>query len=71
MRLVGLDPGLQRTGWGVIEIDGNHLSFVGAGVVATNSRDDLATRLSALFDGLLGVLETHKPQEAAVEEPRI
>ncbi len=68
MRLIGLDPGLQRTGWGVIESDGNHLSFIGAGVVATNRTHTLAERLNTLYDGLQAVLETHKPLEAAVEE---
>ena len=56
MRLVGLDPGLQRTGWGVIEADGNALRFLAAGVVATDAGDDLALRLDALYRGLKQVV---------------
>ncbi|MCB1885565.1 MAG: crossover junction endodeoxyribonuclease RuvC [Geminicoccaceae bacterium] len=68
MRLIGLDPGLQRTGWGVIEAVGNRLGFVASGVVASAASDDLATRLDRLYVGLAGVIESYKPCEAAVEE---
>jgi crossover junction endodeoxyribonuclease RuvC len=68
MRLLGLDPGLQRTGWGVIEVDGNALRFLAAGVVATVAGDDLAARLDALYRGLSAVVRQHLPAAAAVEE---
>ncbi len=68
MRLLGLDPGLQRTGWGVIEVHGNALSFLAAGVVATAASDDLARRLDALYRGLKEVVSCHGPSVAAVEE---
>jgi crossover junction endodeoxyribonuclease RuvC len=68
MRLLGLDPGLQRTGWGVIEVDGNALRFFAAGVVATDAGDDLAQRLDALYRGLQEVVTRHGPAAAAVEE---
>jgi crossover junction endodeoxyribonuclease RuvC len=68
MRLLGLDPGLQRTGWGMLEVHGNALRFLAAGVVATTTADDLASRLDALYRGLSAVIERHRPAAAAVEE---
>jgi crossover junction endodeoxyribonuclease RuvC len=68
MRLLGLDPGLRRTGWGMVEAHGNLLRFVNAGVVATDPADDLATRLDALYRGLREVVARHQPSAAAVEE---
>ena len=68
MRLLGLDPGLQRTGWGVIEVQGNALRFLAAGVVATEAGDDLARRLDVLYRGLKEVVTRHGPTVAAVEE---
>ena len=68
MRLLGLDPGLQRTGWGVIEVSGNALRFLAAGVVVTEAGDDLALRLDTLYRGLKEVVARHGPAVAAVEE---
>jgi crossover junction endodeoxyribonuclease RuvC len=68
MRLLGLDPGLQRTGWGLIEAQGNALRFVAAGIVATDPADGLAIRLDALYRGLQEVVVRHRPDAAAVEE---
>lgn len=68
MRLLGLDPGLQHTGWGVIEADGSRLSFVACGVVNSTSTLPLAERLVQLHDGLREILDLHQPAEAAVEE---
>jgi crossover junction endodeoxyribonuclease RuvC len=68
MRLLGLDPGLQRTGWGVIEAAGNRLGFLAAGVVVTDPDDELAVRLDALYRGLQAVVAGHGPAVAAVEE---
>ena len=68
MRLLGLDPGLQRTGWGVVEARANVLRFVAAGVVATDPADDLALRLDALYRGLREVVAQQRPSAAAVEE---
>jgi crossover junction endodeoxyribonuclease RuvC len=68
MRLLGLDPGLQRTGWGLLEARGNQLRFLAAGVVASDPGDDLALRLDALYRGLRGVVAELRPQAAAVEE---
>jgi len=68
MRLIGLDPGLRHTGWGVIEVSGNRLRFVAAGAVSTDGKAGLATRLVALHDGLRAVIQEYAPEEAAVEE---
>ena len=67
IRILGIDPGLRRTGWGVIDISGNRLSYVGCGSLATDDRADLATRLVAIHDGLIAVIEQFRPEEAAVE----
>jgi crossover junction endodeoxyribonuclease RuvC len=68
IRIVGLDPGLRRTGWGVIESAGNALSFVACGTVETNEKAELAARLAALHEGLSAVIARFSPAEAAVEE---
>jgi len=68
IRLLGLDPGLQRTGWGVITVDGPELGFVAAGVVASEPGDALPARLLTLFQGLEAVINRHRPIEVAVEE---
>lgn len=68
IRILGVDPGLRRTGWGVIEADGTRLSFVAAGVVQPDDALPLAARLAALHAGLCEVIAAHGPHEAAVEE---
>lgn len=68
IRIVGIDPGLRRSGWGVIESDGVRLSYVASGFVASTNDEDLAYRLREIFEGLSGMLASFKPQEAAVEE---
>jgi crossover junction endodeoxyribonuclease RuvC len=67
IRILGIDPGLRRTGWGVVEIEGNRLGFIGCGSVETNDKAALALRLLAIHDGLLRVVEQFAPDEAAVE----
>src|SRR5678816_838401 len=67
IRILGIDPGLRRTGWGVVEIDGNRLSFVACGSVATDDKADLARRLLAIHDGLTRIVAEFVPDEAAVE----
>jgi crossover junction endodeoxyribonuclease RuvC len=67
IRILGIDPGLRRTGWGVVEIAGNRLGFIGCGSVTSNDRDDMATRLLAIHDGLTRILDEFQPDEAAVE----
>jgi crossover junction endodeoxyribonuclease RuvC len=67
IRILGIDPGLRRTGWGMIAIEGNRLMFLGCGSVATENEAALAMRLLAIHDGLRRVVEEHAPDEAAVE----
>jgi crossover junction endodeoxyribonuclease RuvC len=68
IRIVGIDPGLRRTGWGVIETDGVRLAYVASGLVLSAGDDALAFRLRALYEGLASVLKSFRPLEAAVEE---
>lgn len=67
IRILGIDPGLRRTGWGVIEVEGNRLSFVACGSVASEDKAALAVRLLSIHDGLVRVIEEFRPAEAAVE----
>lgn len=68
VRILGIDPGLRRTGWGVIDVEGNRLMFVACGSVETREALPLAERLVAIHDGLVRVLGDYKPMEAAVEQ---
>ncbi len=67
-RILGVDPGLNRTGWGVIETEGNRLRHVAHGVVTSDTGDALAARLSALYAELAKIITVWQPDEAAVEE---
>jgi len=67
IRILGVDPGLRRTGWGVIVMRGNALSFVAAGTVRAPLDGELASRLAVLYDGLDEIVQAHRPDEAAVE----
>jgi crossover junction endodeoxyribonuclease RuvC len=69
VRLLGLDPGLQHTGWGVLECaaGGSRLRHLGDGVISTTTDLPLAERLAVLHRGLLALLEAWRPDEAAVE----
>jgi crossover junction endodeoxyribonuclease RuvC len=67
IRIIGIDPGLRRTGWGVVETLGNSLRFVASGTVRSDDKAALASRLRQLHDGLAAVLHEHMPHEAAVE----
>jgi crossover junction endodeoxyribonuclease RuvC len=68
MRLLGLDPGLRLTGWGVIDVDGNRLRHVAHGVVKVAADRPLSVRLNELFEGVAAVITAQLPLEAAVEE---
>lgn len=68
MRILGLDPGLRFTGWGLIDSVDNRLKFLGCGRIAVPDKDDMATRLGFLHKALQEVIEQTKPDEAAVEE---
>lgn len=66
--IIGIDPGLQKTGWGVIEKNGNNLRYVASGLLKTDAQASLPHRLSMLHLGLCNILKLYAPQEAAVEE---
>jgi crossover junction endodeoxyribonuclease RuvC len=68
VRIIGIDPGLRRTGWGVVESDGVRLSYVASGLITSGAGVDLAYRLRELFEGIASVIASYKPEEAAVEE---
>jgi crossover junction endodeoxyribonuclease RuvC len=68
IRIIGIDPGLRRTGWGVIDTDGTRLGFVACGSVVSDNADSLGLRLRQIFDGLQAVLAELSPAEAAIEQ---
>ncbi|TPK99899.1 MULTISPECIES: crossover junction endodeoxyribonuclease RuvC [unclassified Mesorhizobium] len=68
IRIIGIDPGLRRTGWGIVDSVGNSLRFVASGTVRSDEKESLATRLCQLHDGLAEVLHQAMPHEAAVEQ---
>jgi len=68
IRILGVDPGLRSTGWGVIDACGARLSFVASGCVRSDSADALAFRLKQLHEGLRAAIDVHRPDEAAIEE---
>lgn len=68
IRILGLDPGLRRTGWGVIAVEGARIGHVAHGVIAPRDSLPFAERLLILFDAIAQVVAEHQPAEAAVEE---
>ena len=68
VRIIGLDPGLRHTGWGIIEAQGTRLSYVADGAVHSVNEDDLATRLLQIHQQVLAIFDEFKPDEAAIEE---
>ena len=68
IEILGVDPGLRNTGWGVIEVCGSRLSYVSCGSIRTDAQASLAKRLAAIHTGLTDIIEGRSPQEAAVEE---
>ena len=67
MRLLGLDPGLRHTGWGIVDAEGNRLRHVASGRI-DSGEGTIAERLVRLHDGIVGVIERYRPDEAAIEE---
>jgi crossover junction endodeoxyribonuclease RuvC len=67
IRIIGIDPGLRRTGWGVIDTDGARLVFVACGAIVSDDGESLGARLRQIFDGLQEVLARLAPEEAAIE----
>lgn len=68
MRILGLDPSLTSTGWGIIDVEGNKIKYVADGIVKTDAKMELADRLVKLHTGICEIIEQYKPDEAAIEE---
>ena len=68
MIILGIDPGLQKSGWGVIEKNGSRLSFIASGLIKTNSAALLSQRLATLHEGLADVIKEFNPYTSAIEE---
>jgi crossover junction endodeoxyribonuclease RuvC len=68
LRIIGIDPGLQRTGWGIIDVNGSRLQHVAHGVVSTDGKGETAARLTRIFEGLTDMIAFWHPAEAAIEE---
>ena len=68
IRILGIDPGLRNTGWGIVTVCGSQLSYIADGTVRSNPKETLAERLMHLHDGLSAVVGQWQPDEAAVEE---
>lgn len=69
VRIIGLDPGLNHTGWGIIDVMGNALHYIACGRITTAAKTDtMGERLTTLYNALTKIIETHAPHEAALEE---
>ena len=68
MLILGLDPSLSCTGWGIVRSDGSRLAHVANGQIPTDPKAPIAERLLHLHDALVAVIEAHRPERAAVEE---
>jgi crossover junction endodeoxyribonuclease RuvC len=68
IKILGIDPGLRKMGWGMIGVEGTRLMYIASGCLTTVSTMDLASRLKTLHDGLQDVISTHQPDEVSVEE---
>lgn len=68
MRILGIDPGLENTGWGIIDVDGARLTFVAAGVIRSKSSEEMGVRLCRIDAELTDILSRFKPQTSAIEE---
>ena len=67
-RILGIDPGLRVTGFGVIDRQGNKLSYVASGCIKSNDKESLPQRIATLFAGIGEVIATYQPQQAAIEK---
>ncbi len=65
---MGIDPGLQRTGWGIIEKSGASIGYVDCGVIQTDPEQSLALRLKTIHEGMVEIIRQYQPQTVAVEE---
>jgi crossover junction endodeoxyribonuclease RuvC len=67
-KILGIDPGLHITGWGMIDYDGFHLKYISHGTIKSSSSDDISSRLSNIFKTLSDIIEEYSPEEASIEE---
>ena len=67
IRILGIDPGLRRTGWGIVDVAGQRLLFVACGEIKTDAKEPLAARLVTIHDGLTRLVGSFQPTEAAAE----
>ncbi len=67
LRILGIDPGLRSTGFGVIDSAGNTLTYVASGCIKSDAAGSLPQRIKTLLDGLVEIISTYQPQQAAVE----
>ena len=68
MRIIGLDPSLSSTGWGIIEVNANRLQYVADGFIPTDAKQPIEQRLDQIFRTLCEVIDLYQPQEAAIEK---
>ncbi len=68
MRILGLDPSLSSTGWGIVEVENNRLRYVADGFIPTDPKMPMAERLALINKTLCDVIELYKPDEAAIEQ---
>ncbi len=68
MRILGIDPGIGRTGWGIIEPEGSRFTTHGYGCIETLPNDDLSRRLFALYDEIINIIDEYQPDELAIED---
>ncbi len=66
--ILGIDPGLEHTGWGIIHQNGSHLRYISCGTISTRPKDPAPERLACIYTGLQGVIQTYTPDVAGVEE---
>ncbi len=67
-RILGIDPGLVKTGWGVIDVNGNRLKFVASGKISPGSNLNLSERLLILSEGITSIIRQYQPNECSIEE---
>ena len=68
MRILGLDPSLSSTGWGIIDSENNRLRYVADGFIKTDTKLEIPARLAEIQKSLQQIIELYKPDEAAIEQ---
>ncbi len=66
--ILGIDPGLGHTGWGIIKKHGNSISYIACGTISSNPKNSLSQRLLTIKNGLQEAINTHNPNQCAIEE---